>query len=202
MFASASCGDSGAASPDALALPGDASVADASEPDAEVAPNHLGQLCMGSCPGTNHHCMTVDGVGATDRGYCSPACSIDRDCARGYDGSSGGMPRCNLGPPLRDPDRCSIVCEEGGHCPSELTCMQVPGAGIRVCVPPVMDTADAGVSDAGVSDAGVSDAGVSDAGVSDASVSMSDGSMSDGSTSDGSMFDGSTSDASTSDASS
>ena len=107
--------------------------------DASAAINALGTVCSlaaPSCPAGNT-CTSIQGVGSTTRGYCSPTCNnMNVICGAGYTGPAGGMAFCALTTPgSTTPTLCAIVCSTAAQCPSGLDCIAVPNRPERVCVP-------------------------------------------------------------------
>ncbi|HEU0033148.1 MAG TPA: hypothetical protein VFQ53_21090 [Kofleriaceae bacterium] len=106
--------------------------------------NALGQLCpfaaggMGQpCPAGNA-CVTLQGLGSTTTGYCTPDCmNMTTLCTTGYTGPAGGMPQCALTTAAgQPPNGCAIVCTDNAQCPTGLSCLQVPMNTVKICVPP------------------------------------------------------------------
>ena len=133
-LALAGCGGDDGDGVDVDATPIDASL------DGAVPSNALGQVCAvggTTCP-AGHRCVTIDGVGSTTMGYCSPLCTnMNAICARDYTGPAGGMTFCALTPPGENlPNLCAIACTMPAHCPAGLACLAVPGSTTRVCAPP------------------------------------------------------------------
>jgi len=134
------CGSSGSSKkPDAAVVKMDAAI----DSPAQVQ-NALGQLCPfmtggggTPCPAGNA-CVKITGVGSNaNTGYCTPDCmGMNSICTTGYTGPSGGQPQCALSAGSGSAaNGCAIVCVNPADCGTGLTCTQVTGQQVKICVP-------------------------------------------------------------------